>query len=152
MVTDLGFQLATHAGDRFRIEAGLRQRQPHQLERRIAIPRQCFERAAEVVEIGVEAEPDRQIIEPALESLTVQFARALVQQRRSQPRQTRLVRRIGCGAAAAEGDAHGDYRVGMILDQPGFDAIGHYPLDLHGRGWPGECDQSEHAGQAQQAG
>ena len=127
----MGFQLAADARDRVRIETRLRQRQPHELERKITMLGQCLEEAAEIVEIGVEAEADREVIETTLKSLAVQIARALVQQRRSHSRETRFVARVGGRAAAAKGETHGDDGIRMVLDQPGLDTIRGDPLDLH---------------------
>ena len=73
-----GLQLTADLRHRLRIEPGLCQRQPHQLERGVPVYRQRLDRAAEVVEVRVEAEADGDL-EPALERLAVQIAGSLVE-------------------------------------------------------------------------
>ncbi len=64
--------------------------------------------------------------------------------RRRHSRKAALVHRIDRRAGAAESDSHGDDRVRVILDEPGFDAVGRYRPDLYRPRRPSENAQGNH--------
>ena len=91
------------------IEARLGDGEPQQTERLVAPGAESPQGDQELVVAGLEGQADRPALEDGLECLIRQIAGTLVEHRRQERRNALLPGRI-LGAAAIEGDRHGDDR------------------------------------------
>ena len=83
----------------------------------------------------------REIFEPVLKGFGIEIARALVEHARYEGRNARLA--VGVlGGPAGKGELQAEDRPGVVLDEPGLDALfaGNF-LDFHRVCW--KCCQKE---------
>ena len=118
-----GQDLGAHALDRVLIEAGLGERQPHEIEHLVLVGGQRLHIAEHDVAAGVEIHAHGERLLALLEGNGVELAGALVHHGGDEISEAFLARRV-LRRAAAEGKAHGDQRIGVAFDEPGFDAAG----------------------------
>ena len=116
-----GRDLGAHALDGIRIETGLAQRQPQQIEGRVGVAGERAETARHAVTLRRERQFDGPVVERPVEGVGVEVARPLVEQAAQHRRRAGLAGRVLRGAAF-EDEVAGNQRYGVVLDQPGFDA------------------------------
>ena len=118
------------------------QRHPQQVERFVAVVLEHAQRPAERVARRGKGKFDGAALEPFVEGLGIQIARALIEQIGDQVADAGLVGRVLCGAAG-EGVFHRDQRHGGVLHEPRLDSSGrHQLLDFGGgMGWR-RCQRS----------
>ena len=126
-----GQDLRAHALDRVLVEARLGERQANEIEHRVLVGRQRLHIAEHDVAARVEIHAHGERLLALLEGHGIEIAGALVHHGRDEISETFLAGIVLAGAAA-KGEAHGDQRIGVALDEPGLDAAGaHDALDLH---------------------
>jgi hypothetical protein len=138
-----------HALDRLRVEPGLGERQGQQLHRLVAVFGERLEAAVEGIAAVLEAHAHGEVLHALLECLGREVAGALIQNAGQEVGEALLAHRVLHAAAALEGEAHGDQRHAVGLDQPGADPAGAPDLlHLHGLRLVGEdrhCRQQDGA-------
>ena len=97
------------------------QRRPQQIKGLVLVVAQHAQAAAEGIAAGAEGQLDGAAVEPLMERLGVEIARAFVEEVADQIGDARLVLRI-LRRAAGKGIFHGDQRHGRVLHEPGLDA------------------------------
>ena len=133
-VGEAGQQLAAHALDGVGVEARLAERQRQQRRRLVAVLGQRLEAAVEGVARVVEAHAHGDLLHALLELLGGEVAGAFVEHAGQEIGDALLARGV-LRVAALEGEAHGDQRHAVLLDEPGRYAAGAlHHLDLHGLG------------------
>ena len=131
---DTDQELLSHAFDRFRVKAGVRQGKCQQIDSLVLVLGQGPQSAGETVGAGREAVIETQLGNALLEGAGIKLTRPFVEQAGRQRRHTFLAHGVG-GGAAFKAEGQRDHWHGMILDQPDFDAgRARDALDLGGGG------------------
>ena len=127
-----GDDLSADAFDGVGIEARRRQREAQQIEGFVSVGRQHLDIAEHDIAARVEVHAHGERLQAVLEVDGVEVARALVHHAGDEIGDAVLADRV-LSRAAAKGEAHGDQRIVVALDEPSLDAARALDaLDLHG--------------------
>ena len=142
---ELRQDLQAGALDHVRVETRRRERQSQQRESLVPVLDQGAHRTVQVLARRAEAERYGVLLEPLVERLGIEVARAFVEQVRRHVGDAGLVGRVLVGAAA-EGELDRDQRQRGLVHQPGLDAArADDALDLGGAG--SGCEQADERGE-----
>ena len=119
---DAGDELGADAVDRLLVETWLLHGQFEEAEGGVLLRGEHAHGAVDAVAVRIEAHLRPGVVELLLEGFAVKVAGAFVEEAGHQAGQSLLAVRV-LRRAAAEGETNGDDRDGIILDQPGMDAL-----------------------------